>query len=101
MADIETWESNQRNYRVASLTDSDLDKLLLEKDAANTRKKHHFPLTCPGWIRQVFSQCSSNDTNRVFMLFSSFLKMCSLKRHMTKQLLHSPWWTSLSRVDKS
>ena len=38
MADIETSESNQRNDRFASLTDSDLDKLLLEKDAANTRK---------------------------------------------------------------
>ena len=70
MADIETREINQRNDRFASLTDSDLDKLLLEKDAANIRKKHHFPLTCPGWIRQVFSQCSSNDTNRVFMLLT-------------------------------
>ena len=38
MADIETNESNQRNDRFASLTDSDLDKLLLEKDATNTRK---------------------------------------------------------------
>ena len=52
MADIKTRESNQKNDRFASLTDSDLDKLLLEKK------------------RQVFSQCSSNDTNRVFMLLT-------------------------------
>ena len=36
--DAETSESNQRNDSFASLTDNDLDKQLLEKDTANTRR---------------------------------------------------------------
>ena len=49
MADIETRESNLRNDSFASLTDSDLDKLLLEEDAANTRKKAPFSINM-SWL---------------------------------------------------
>ena len=38
--DAETSEHNQRNDRFVSLTENDLDKLLLEKDEANTLKEN-------------------------------------------------------------
>ena len=36
--EAETTERNKQNERFASLTDSDLDMLLIEKDAASTRR---------------------------------------------------------------